>query len=146
MLNKSSKSRSLALFQTLGVKFSFFLQYVWWYLCFKDVLSNLWNSFLPSLLRDFIINGYWTLSNVFLYYLIWSFDFSLLMCWITLIFFFNVESALHLAVVFIFTYCWIQFANICWILLRLCSWGYLSVIFFFVLSLSNFGIVLILVS
>lgn len=87
MLNKSSKSRSLALFQTLGVKFSFFLQYVWWYLCFKDVLSNLWNSFLPSLLRDFIINGYWTLSNVFLYYLIWSFDFSLLMCWITLIFF-----------------------------------------------------------
>lgn len=86
---------------------------------------------IPSLLRIPIMNGCWSLWNVFsafIYMIMWFFSFSLLMWWITLINFQMFNRAFILGIHptwlwYIFLYCFgFDLLTLCLILPLICVW------------------------
>ena len=112
---------------------------------------------ITTLLRVFIINGCWILSEVFSAsskMIMWFLSFILLMWCITLI---DLWILNHPSIpgknpawswcTILLTYCWILFANTFWRFLICVHQWYWPVIFlFFVVSLSGFGIRVMLAS
>ena len=90
---------------------------------FVDVLYQIWGAYsIPSMLRVFMMNGYWILSNAFsasIDIIMWFFFFSQLMWWITLIDF-QILNQLCISginptwlwCIVLFIRCWIWLANI----------------------------------
>lgn len=111
---------------------------------------------LSLLFWVYIMNECWILSNAFpasIYMTMWFFFFSLLIHWLTFIDIFNIKPALHywkkshlamicnsFNILLNFT-CQYFIKDFCIYIHK----GYWSVVFFFVLSLSNFPIKVILV-
>ena len=114
-------------------------------------------SSVPTFWRLFIINGCWILSKIFsaaIKMIIWFLFFNFLMWCITLIDLWILKNLCITGInptwswcMMLLMYCWIQFANI---LLRIFVSVFISVIVlwfsFFVVSLSGFGIRIIVAS
>ena len=109
-----------------------------------------------TLLLVYIISGCWILSMVFLYLLIWSCDFYSSFCFYGLSCYLICIYGAKLATpginptwswyMIFLMYCWIWFANIFWEFWHVCSSRILACNFlFFIMSLSGFGILSLVV-